>query len=98
MGVKIYKTKNNFISCKKDMDSEEVRSETVNYSTARKVAIIIMAAIEALSIGLIIFGWSSLVYVYQQEGVYSYLCDLGNGTTMLHHNRYHFKYHVYVML
>ena len=85
MGVKMNKTDNNFLCiCNKDMDSEEVRLETANYSKVRKVVILIMAVIEAFSIGLIIFGWSSLVYVYQQEGVYSHLCNLGNVTNTLH--------------
>ena len=71
-----------FDMCRKDMTSEEVRLETINYSSVRKIGIFIVAILEAFSVGLIIFGWSALVYVYQQEGVYSHLCD-GNNQTVI---------------
>ena len=45
-----------------------------HYSRARKVAICVMATMEAFFMGIILFGWSSLVYVYQKEGIYADLC------------------------
>ena len=64
------------------MASDEARLETVHYGRGRKIGIYVMAALEAFLIGLIVFGWSSLVDVYMKSGVYAHLCE-GSNTTQI---------------
>ena len=62
--------------------NKSFQDNTGSYSTARKVLICVVATLEAFFVSLIIFGWSSLVYIYQKEGIYAHLCSYnqsGNG-------------------
>ena len=52
-----------------------VENKDESYSYGGKVALFVMAVVEAFIFGGTSFGWSSIVYVYEQEGIYSHLCQ-----------------------
>jgi hypothetical protein len=51
------------------------------YSESRKVTLYVMGVLEAFLVGLTVFGWSSLVFVYRQAGIYDYLCPQNGNLT-----------------
>ena len=52
-----------------DKDKDE------SYCYGGKVAMFVMAVVETFLFGGTVYGWSSIVYVYEQEGIYSHLCQ-----------------------
>ena len=57
--------------------NEDKEASTVSdFSSMRKIMIYVMAVLESFLFGLLLFGWSSMVYVYKQEGVYEDLCHI----------------------
>ena len=65
--------------------SEKVEKGAFEYTERRKMAIYVMAVLECFLFSCILFGWSSLEYVYKEEGVYADLCQPSHNQT---DNRY----------
>ena len=61
-----------FLKDSKPGPKDEV--EPLDYSRPRKALIFVMAVFEGLVFSCILLGWSSMEYIYQQEGVYAELC------------------------
>ena len=45
------------------------------YSTGRTVLICVMVVLEMFLFGGMINGWTYLMYIYEQAGIYSHLCS-----------------------